>query len=205
MSFLNYSTIIDPFLRDVRIFVPKFAGMKAGDRVLDVCCGSGDQVFYYDKLGVLAFGIDSDANMIGLAKKDRRNGSAKNVSFRLVDARKLPFEDNFFDFVSISLALHEKEREAQSKIISEMKRVVKKEGALVFVDFKIPFHDKISYFFIRSIEYLAGKQHFSCFKDYVLQGGLQELLAENGLKETRTALLKNGNLAAIKVKPQSLF
>ncbi len=201
MLFLNYSTIIDPFLRDVRSFVPEFAGMKAGDKALDICCGSGDQVFYYDALGINAFGIDLDPNMIGLAKKDKRNRWAKNVSFQVADAKKLPFEDDFFDFVSISLALHEKDRETRNKVISEMKRVAKKEGALIFVDFQIPFSGKFYPLLIKSIEYFAGNYHFGCFKDYAKQGGLQRLLAENGFKETKTAFLKNGNLAAIKTKP----
>jgi ubiquinone/menaquinone biosynthesis C-methylase UbiE len=37
----NYSTIIDPTLKDVRTCVAELSGVKAGDRVLDVGCGTG--------------------------------------------------------------------------------------------------------------------------------------------------------------------
>jgi len=42
MFIFNYSNLIDPLLRDIREFVPGFAGMNAGNKVLDVCCGTGD-------------------------------------------------------------------------------------------------------------------------------------------------------------------
>jgi ubiquinone/menaquinone biosynthesis C-methylase UbiE len=45
----NYSTLFDPIVKDVRICVAGLSGVKAGDRVLDVCCGTGDQVFHYEQ------------------------------------------------------------------------------------------------------------------------------------------------------------
>ncbi len=38
---ISYATVIDPLLKDMREYLPRFAGMKAGDTVLDVCCGEG--------------------------------------------------------------------------------------------------------------------------------------------------------------------
>ncbi len=182
------------------MFAPEFSGMKAGDKVLDVCCGTGDQVFYYDKEGITAFGIDLDPNMIRKAENDGRKKSAKNVSFKIADAAKLPFEDNFFDYVSVSLALHEKERDVRDKVISEMKRVVKKEGSLIFIDFQIPLPGNFYSYLIRSVEYFAGRAHFNCFKDYIKQGGLDELLGKNRLREEKRIFFKNGNVVIIKAK-----
>ena len=133
-----YSTVIDPLLQDIRIYASEFSGMKAGDRVLDVCCGTGDQVIHYAKRGILATGIDLNPGMIKLAEQSKRKQGLGNVSFQIADALNLPFENNFFDYASISLALHEVERTAGDRIISEMKRVVRKEGALIFIDFQVP-------------------------------------------------------------------
>jgi len=196
----NYSTIIDPLLRDIRIFAPKFAGMKTGDRVLDVCCGTGDQVFYYTKEGIIAFGIDLDSNMISKAENDKRKKNAKNVFFQTADAIKLPFEDNFFDYVSISFALHEKERDIRDKVISEMKRVLKKEGNLLFIDFHIPLPNNFYSYLIKSVEYLARRNHFRCFKDYIDQGGLDKLLKKKELQEEKRIFFKNGNVVMIKAR-----
>jgi len=196
----SYSTIIDPLLRDIRIFAPKFAGMKTGDRVLDICCGTGDQVFYYAKEGMIAFGIDLDSNMISKAENDKRKKNAKNIFFRTADATKLPFEDNFFDYVSISFALHEKERTIRDKVISEMKRVIKKEGSMIFIDFQVPLPNNYYSYLIKSVEYLAGRNHFRCFKDYIDQGGLDKLLKKNQLQEEKRIFFKNGNVVMIKAR-----
>jgi ubiquinone/menaquinone biosynthesis C-methylase UbiE len=198
MFFLNYSTVVDPFLRGIRVYTLRFSGMRAGDRVLDVCCGTGDQVYYYARAGMLATGIDLDPAMLRLAEKDKRRKVLDNVSFHLADARSLPFEDNSFDYVSISFALHEKERDARDEVISEMKRVVRAEGALIFVDFQVPLPKKLLSRLVRAAEFIAGGQHYRCFKDYLAQGGLDVLLARNRLTEARRDYLNSGAITIIK-------
>ncbi len=196
MLFLNYSTLIDPFLRGVRLYTIYFSRMKAGDRVLDVCCGTGDQVFYYARAGIIATGIDLDPNMLELARKDKRKTS--NVSFQRANACHLPFKDNSFDYASITFALHEKERAARDKIIAEMKRVVRKGGALIFLDFQVPQPKKMLSYLVRVLEFFAGRNHHRCFKDYLAQGGLDVLLARNQLAEARRDYLKDGLITIIK-------
>jgi ubiquinone/menaquinone biosynthesis C-methylase UbiE len=196
MLFLNYSTLIDPFLRGIRLYTRYFSRMKAGDRVLDVCCGTGDQVFYYARAGIIATGIDLDQNMLKLARKDKRKTSA--VSFQRADARYLPFRDNSFDYASISFALHEKERAARDKIIAEMKRVVRKGGALIFLDFQIPLPKKMLSYLVRVLEFFAGRNHYRCFRDYLAQGGLDVLLARNQLAEAKRDYLNGGIISIIK-------
>ena len=200
MLFLNYSRAIDPFLRDIRIFASEFTGIRKGDKVLDVCCGTGDQVFYYSAKGAEAYGIDLDPKMINQARNDKRNKIFKNTSFQIADAIKLPFEGGFFDCVSISFGLHEKEREVRDEIISEMERVVKKEGALIFIDFQVPFPGNFFSYFIKFVERIAGGNHFKYFKDYIKQGGLDKLLSKNHLKEEKRALLVKNNVLIIRAK-----
>jgi ubiquinone/menaquinone biosynthesis C-methylase UbiE len=60
----NYSTIVDPILKDIRICVAELSSIKAGDRVLDVGCGTGDQSFHYEQKGAIATGVDRNPNMI---------------------------------------------------------------------------------------------------------------------------------------------
>lgn len=198
MFFLNYATLVDPLLRDIRIYTVKFSGMKAGDRVLDVCCGTGDQAFYYAQAGITANGIDLDPNMLKLARKDKRKKALRNVSFQIADARNLPFKDSSFDYASISFALHEKERTARDKIISEMRRVVKKEGALIFIDLQVPLPKNLFAYLIRAIEFVAGREHHRYFKDYIAQGGLDEILKKNQLAEAKRDYLNDGLITIIK-------
>ena len=165
-------------------------------RLMDICCGTGDQVFYYARAGMKAAGIDLDWNMLKLAQRDKRNTGV--VSLQRADARYLPFRDNSFDHASISFALHEKERDARDRIIAEMKRVVKKGGALIFIDFQVPQPKKLLTYLVRILEFFAGREHHRCFRDYLAQGGLDVLLARNQPAEARREYLNGGLITVIK-------
>lgn len=200
MFSLNYSTVADPLLQDIRILIPKFTGMKEGTRGLDVCCGTGDQAFYYAKQGITATGIDSSLVMIDTAKRKKERLGINNIFFHVGDARLLPFEDNYFDFASITLGMHEIIASERDKAISEMKRVVKPEGFLVFVDFRVPLPKNIITFFIRAVEHLASKAHYENFQSYIDEGGLLVLLKRNGLIPKKTAHLKFSTLLIVKTQ-----
>lgn len=194
----SYSTIIDPILKDVRICVAEISDMKAGDRVLDVCCGTGDQVFHYTQKGAIAIGVDQKANMIQLAEKNRKRQGFNHGTFRVASATELPFPDGYFDCASISLGLHEMERDERNRAVSEMKRVVKKEGALMFIDYLVPLPGNSFAYLIRAVEFLAGRDNYRCFRDYLAQGGLDQILKENQLTPQKEALLMSGNMQVIK-------
>ena len=200
MFSLNYSTVIDPLLWDVRLYVPKFSGMKAGDKVLDVCCGTGDQVFHYSQRGINAVGVDLNPDMIQLAERNKMKLGLTNASFKIADARDLPFQDSLFDHVSISLALHEIERTGRDKVVSEMRRVVRKDGALIFIDFQIPLPKNLYAYLAKVIEFMAGRRHHSRFRDFIEEGGLDRILKQNQLPEENRGYLKAGIITIIKTR-----
>jgi demethylmenaquinone methyltransferase/2-methoxy-6-polyprenyl-1,4-benzoquinol methylase len=121
--------------------------------------------------------------MLKLAKKDKRKTGS--TSFQLADACYLPFRNDSFDCAFISLALHEKERDTRDKVISEMKRVVRQGGALIFIDFQLPLAKNMLSRLAKAIEFFAGRNHHRCFKDYIEQGGLGEILKKNQLNEDK--------------------
>ena len=196
----NYSTIIDPILKDVRTCVVELSGVKAGDWVLDVACGSGDQVFHYAQKGAIVTGVDENPNMIELAEKNWERRRFNQATFDIASATELPFPDGYFDIVSISLALHEMERDERNKAVSEMKRVVKKNGVLMFIDFQTPLPKNSVGYLIKIVEFIAGRENHRCFRDYLAQGGLKGILEKAGLKYEREVLLKSGNIQIVKVK-----
>jgi ubiquinone/menaquinone biosynthesis C-methylase UbiE len=196
----NYSTIVDPILKDVRTCVVELSGVKAGDWVLDVGCGSGDQVFHYAQKGAIATGVDENPNMIELAEKNWERRRFNQATFDIAGATELPFPDGYFDIVSISLALHEMKSDERNKAVSEMKRVVKKNGVLMFIDFQTPLPKNSVGYLIKIVEFIAGRENHRCFSDYLAQGGLGQILKEANLKSEREILLKSGNIQIVKVK-----
>jgi len=76
----------------------KSLGIKPGDKVLDVACGTGNQSIPAAKLGADVTGIDIAPNLIEQAKTNAEKDGLK-IRFEVGDAEKLPYEDASFDVV----------------------------------------------------------------------------------------------------------
>ncbi|MGI2336261.1 MAG: class I SAM-dependent methyltransferase [Dehalogenimonas sp.] len=172
-----YSLFIDRALKELRKTIPEFAGMQPGQKVLDVCCGTGDQAIRLAGLGLEVQGIDLDERMIAVAQSKKRRAVQEHVRFQIGDAATLLFKNRTFDYATISLALHEKPLEIQLQVVEEMRRVVKKGGVMVLADFGVP-----AKWFIRILEGMVGGEHYTCFKNYQAAGGLEMLTLKSGLK-----------------------
>jgi ubiquinone/menaquinone biosynthesis C-methylase UbiE len=198
MFLFNYSNLVDPLLSDIRDFVMDFAGMTAGDRVLDVCCGTGAQVIRYGMNGIEAVGIDNDPKMLKAASKNQSKTQLTNISFHLADATDLPFSDDYFNYSSIMFGLHDKEKPIRDRVIGEMKRVVKHNGRFIFVDFEVPLPVNKWGIFARTIEFLVGGDHYRGFKSYVKGGGLPVILKEHNLRDIQKILFAGGLIGVTK-------
>lgn len=198
MLLLNYSTLIDPLLRDIRSFIPGFAGMTPGNKVLDVCCGTGEQVMTYGMKGIDAVGIDNDTDMLKVAFKNRMKRHLTNVSFQLADAINLPFPDDLFDYSSISFGLHDKVKVTRDRVIHEMKRVVKHGGIFIFIDYQVPLPMNMWGLAARTVEFLVGGDHYRGFKNYVSGGGLSEILKQHHIREGQKTQRTGGLIEVIK-------
>jgi ubiquinone/menaquinone biosynthesis C-methylase UbiE len=196
---LNYETMVDPLLRDLRKLILEFSGMKAGDKVIDVCCGTGAQVLEYGRHGIIAIGIDNNQGMLKIANRNRMRHKAENVSFQLADATNLSFPDGYFDYATVSLGLHDKEKPVRYQIVSEMKRIIKPDGSLILIDYQVPLPWNALTVFARTIEFLAGGSHYQGFKDYMDVGGLEDILKNHGLLLESRTCLNSGLFAVTKV------
>lgn len=113
-------------------------------KVLDIGCGSGHLLEVLSKYFDECYGIDNAEKMIELAEKN-------NPDFKLIcgNAEKLPYEDEYFDYVVTHTTFHHLNKE---KATGEAKRVLKKGGKLVIVDVvlkKNKFRKKLEKFYYR--------------------------------------------------------
>jgi len=197
---LLYSMTIDRALAGIRTRVPEFCGMKAGDRVLDVCCGTGAQAFCYARQGIISWGIDLDLGMIEFAEKRKRRLGLSSAIFQRASATHLPFRDACFDHASVSMGLHEKEGASRDRIVSEMRRVVKKDGTLAIVDYRVPYPMDAYGRAVRLLELMAGQDHYRCFREFISDGGLGSLLSRHGLEEDRREDVGRMLISILKVR-----
>jgi ubiquinone/menaquinone biosynthesis C-methylase UbiE len=104
-----------------------FAGVEAGDRVLDVGCGTGSLTFTIPQLADVAHISAIDYSEVYVEAARQRN-TERRISIERADACALPFPDASFDRALALLVLHfvpETER-----AVTEMSRVVRPGGVV---------------------------------------------------------------------------
>ena len=110
----------------------------AGGRLLEAGCGEG--LFLAElALGnkdIEIYGIDNRKEILEEAGRRFKENGIKNVILSRVDAGSLPFEDCYFDtVVCINVIFNLESLDAVKKVISEITRVGKKGGRVIF-DFR---------------------------------------------------------------------
>jgi ubiquinone/menaquinone biosynthesis C-methylase UbiE len=116
------------------------AGLRSGQRVLDVGCGTGNLLRATGKRhrDVELFGVDPDLKMLARAERKLRRAELR-VKLDKGFAQELPFPDASFDVVFSSLMLHHLDTPSKDEMLTEVRRVLRPGGVLVLAD--AVFHD----------------------------------------------------------------
>ncbi len=135
--------------------------LSAGDRVLDVCCGTGDLTFALEAATVVApvhfWGVDFVPDMLERARRKaaRRGSHARWVA---ADALQLPFPDG--QFAVVMLAFGFRNLASYPRGLAEFHRVLRPGGWLAILDFAEPgptlFGRLYRFYFRRILPVLGG-------------------------------------------------
>ncbi len=119
--------------------VVELAAVKPGERVLDLCCGTGDLALALVQRGAEVVGLDFSGAMLDIAEKRRRKNLESpipNLKFIQGDAQQIPFPDGSFDTVTVGYGLRNLTNWEVG--LAEMNRVAKPGARLVVLDFGKP-------------------------------------------------------------------
>ena len=118
----------------------RLSRLAAGDRVVDVACGTGDLTILYAR-ALTKLGGDGHAQTLGLdytypmlppaVKKSRRR-----IGFAQGDAQRLPLADASCDVVSIAFGIRNVADSAAA--YAEFRRVLRPGGRVVVLEFSKP-------------------------------------------------------------------
>ncbi|MCT4509383.1 MAG: MerR family transcriptional regulator [Tepidibacter sp.] len=119
----NYEKILDEVFKKVT------ENMKNDIKVLEIGVGTGNLAKRFLDKDYNIVGVDQSRKMLNIAKE-----KFPKLKLRLGEFLKLPFENNKFDCIVSSYALHHLNDIEKNVAIEEMLRVLKEDGKIVMGD-----------------------------------------------------------------------
>ena len=102
-------------------------------KILDLCCGSGQSTQFLVQYSHHVTGLDISPLSLGRAARN-----VPQASYLEGLAEQIPCDDNQFDLVHTSAALHEMTPEQREQIFTQVNRVLKPGGFFVLIDLHRP-------------------------------------------------------------------
>lgn len=161
------------------LFKQIVALMESNKDVVDVGCGTGFFSFYAVNHCNFILGIDLSTKNIAkansnLIKRPNRKLSFENAYLHDIIARG----KNRFDYAVLTYVIHEVDEADRVPLLKEMASVADK---IIIGDYRIPRSKGFAGKVVKTVEFLAGSEHYRNFKTYQANGGLAYLAEQAGL------------------------
>ena len=148
--------------------------------VIDIGCGTGRLAFALGDHCASVLGIDLSKRNIGRAQILLKRVPNEKISFQhlnVSDARN--GGDKPFDYAVLTYVIHEVNKEERIKLLKDASRVAEH---IIIGDYQFPRPTGLSGFMSKTIEYLAGREHYRNYNTYMAEGGIRYLARESGLR-----------------------
>ncbi len=147
--------------------------------VIDVGCGTGRFSFSIaDKVNKIV-AIDLSKKNIDTANNTLKRNSNSKISFYHTNLKHLLSQNHHFDYAVMTYVIHEVNPALRINLLNEMSQIADK---IIIGDYLVPVSKGFWSVFNEAVEYFAGKDHYSNFKHFKANDGLNGLAKSTGLK-----------------------
>lgn len=148
-----------------RRYLAELVPVSEGDRVLDLCTGTGSLLPY------LCRKVGGDGSVVGvdfsrgmLAVNRRKASGFGNIHLVEAEAAALPFIEGSFDAVTCSHAFYELKGKTQGQALREILRVLKPGKAFLMMEHDIPANSLVRALFYLRLLSMGAKRAVAILK-----------------------------------------
>lgn len=179
----------------IRRHIVKTAEKIQLESLLDIGCGTGQQLRMLQRLELKLTGSDISPAMLAVAREKSRSG----IDYLRADSRELPIGDDQFHGALISMSLHEMSAELRAATVEEALRVTRGDGWLLIADYcrLRGWWSRLMSHAVRFVERRTEGDHYRNYLEWMNSGALEGLLQRKGLKIEESHRFLSGNIAVV--------
>lgn len=153
--------------------------IEPNSNVIDVGCGTGRFSFSIAEKVNKVVGVDLSSKNITTANKTLQKNPNNKISFLHTNLANLISQNLHYDYAVMTYVIHEVNPEDRIALFNEISQIADK---IIIGDYLVPINKGFWSALNVIVEYLAGKDHYANFKDFVANHGLFGLVKRAELK-----------------------
>ncbi len=148
--------------------------------VIDIGCGTGRLAFALGGHCASVLGIDLSKRNIDRAQILLQRLPNDKISFQHLNVSDTKYGGKKpFDYAILTYVIHEVNKEERIKLLNDASQIA---DQIIIGDYLFPRPTGLSGFISKTIEFLAGKEHYRNYRSYMADGGIHHLAGESGLR-----------------------
>lgn len=140
------------------------SGWHSGERILDLCTGTGEMALVFASQGANVVGTDIARGMLQRAANKSLGTASAWVE---MDATHLAIADHSFEISMISLALHHMPVKVQARVLNELRRVTSRRIVIIEPDVPVDRRWSPLWSFVASIIDESEYMHEWVYQDFI--------------------------------------
>jgi demethylmenaquinone methyltransferase/2-methoxy-6-polyprenyl-1,4-benzoquinol methylase len=133
-------------------------------KLLEIAIGTAENsiLLVKDKPKLKIIGIDLSDEMLKIAQNNIDKNNIVNIELIKMDGTNMNFDNGTFDFIIISLLLHELTEVTANKILKECINILKNDGRIFILEWEYPkkIIQKILFSVINLLERIGNKEFY---------------------------------------------